>query len=36
VESIELNQWWPILLVGRGFDSRWCHWNFSLTYKYSF
>jgi len=17
--------------VGRGFDSRWCHWNFSLT-----
>ena len=17
---------------GRGFDSRWCHWNFSLTY----
>jgi hypothetical protein len=18
-------------LVGRGFDSRWCHWNFSLT-----
>jgi len=18
-------------LEGRGFDSRWCHWNFSLT-----
>ena len=18
-------------LVGRGFDSRWCHWNFSVT-----
>jgi len=18
-------------LAGRGFDSRWCHWNFSLT-----
>ena len=18
---------------GRGFDSRWCHWNFSLTYN---
>jgi hypothetical protein len=18
---------------GRGFDSRWCHWNFSLTYS---
>ena len=19
---------------GRGFDSRWCHWNFSLTYPF--
>jgi len=19
---------------GRGFDSRWCHWNFSLTYSF--
>jgi len=19
-------------LAGRGFDSRWCHWNFSVTY----
>jgi hypothetical protein len=18
--------------AGRGFDSRWCHWNFSVTY----
>ena len=18
--------------AGRGFDSRWCHWNFSMTY----
>ena len=21
-------------LEGRGFDSRWCHWNFSLTQFY--
>ena len=20
---------------GRGFDSQWCHWNFSLTYNHS-
>jgi len=20
--------------VGRGFDSRWCHWNFSLTWSF--
>ena len=20
--------------AGRGFDSRWCHWNFSVTYSY--
>jgi len=20
--------------VGRGFDSRWCHWNFSVTYSF--
>jgi hypothetical protein len=19
--------------AGRGFDSRWCHWNFSVTYS---
>jgi len=19
---------------GRGFDSRWCHWNFSLTFSF--
>jgi len=21
-------------LEGRGFDFRWCHWNFSLTYSF--
>ena len=21
-------------LEGRGFDSRWCHWNFLLTYSF--
>ena len=21
-------------LVGRGFDSRWCHWNFSVTQSF--
>jgi len=21
-------------LEGHGFDSRWCHWNFSLTYSF--
>ena len=20
--------------AGRGFDSRWCHWNFSVTYSF--
>jgi len=20
-----------VVTAGRGFDSRWCHWNFSLT-----
>jgi len=23
----------PYKPEGRGFDSRWCHWNFSLTYS---
>jgi len=22
------------ILEGRGFDSRWCHWNFSLTLSF--
>jgi hypothetical protein len=24
----------PYKPEGHGFDSRWCHWNFSLTYSF--